>query len=587
MKKLLFVFLLCLGLISVAPKTTHAQNVQNFTFSKFEANYYLSKDSEGRATLRVVEVLVAEFPDFNQNKGLVRAIPKTYDGHSLSFKLEYLKRGINSEPLYDSYSKNNFEVIETGTDEYVTGTQRYEIAYTLRDVVKDFNSHQEFFWDVNGDQWQQRFDQVVARVYLDESIKGSFVGEIGCFAGSSGSQQKCDNSTINDDEVLFSQITPLSAGQTLSLVMKFEPNTFEPYNAGAAGVVRQATAWFAVVMTILLFAWAVRFRYKKSRSEREQDIIIPQYMPPKDVPLWEFAATTVARKKPGKLIPAQIIELAVKKKIKILEEEKQTLIFKSKHYTLELLNSTGLNANEQAVISILFGSGAQAGAQYKMKKHDNTKGLRFQKLVSSAINENVLKQGYRKKFPIAKSFYLLLVAGMVSALTAAILSEKIEAQDKLLFISIVSFIVLIFTAVIALNNRHLTAKGWQLHNHMMGLKEYMTLAEADRIKFLQSPSGAEKDLHKRNSKQKIVKLYEELLPYAVLLGLEKQWAEVLDVYYKETATTPSFYVGAHAFNASSFASSMQSFTSTSSSSSGFSGGGGAGGGGGGGGGGGR
>ena len=91
-----------------------------------------------------------------------------------------------------------------------------------------------------------------------------------------------------------------------------------------------------------------------------------------------------------------------------------------------------------------------------------------------------------------------------------------------------------------------------------------------------------------------MKLYEKLLPYAVLLNLETEWAKVLGTYYESLGSQPDWYGGSGAFNAALFASSMSSLSSTSasaysgsssSSSSGFSGGGGSSGGGGGGGGG--
>jgi uncharacterized membrane protein len=90
----------------------------------------------------------------------------------------------------------------------------------------------------------------------------------------------------------------------------------------------------------------------------------------------------------------------------------------------------------------------------------------------------------------------------------------------------------------------------------------------------------------------VLDIYEKLLPYAVIFGLEKQWAAELARYYVDTS--PDWYTGSNAFNAGIFAASIGSLTSSvstsysgssSSSSSGGSGGGGSSGGGGGGGGG--
>ena len=131
--------------------------VDNFTFKEFIGDYYLSRDDEGRARLRVVETFVAEFPEFNQNKGLYRAIPASYDGRSVDVQVESLTRGGQPEPIYDQRAENGYWVVETGDDNYVRGEQTYVLTYTIRDIVKDFGGHQEAYGDTVGTNWQQPF----------------------------------------------------------------------------------------------------------------------------------------------------------------------------------------------------------------------------------------------------------------------------------------------------------------------------------------------------------------------------------------------------------------------------------------------
>jgi uncharacterized membrane protein len=129
-----------------------------------------------------------------------------------------------------------------------------------------------------------------------------------------------------------------------------------------------------------------------------------------------------------------------------------------------------------------------------------------------------------------------------------------------------------------------------LKEHLEGLKEFIRVAEADRLQMLQSVSGAERVTTTDGAA--IVKIYERLLPYAVLFGLEKEWAEEISKYYD--TNPPDWYSGTSAFSAGAFAAGVSSFSSTvstsysgssGSSSSGGGGGGGSSGGGGGGGGG--
>ena len=120
----------------------------------------------------------------------------------------------------------------------------------------------------------------------------------------------------------------------------------------------------------------------------------------------------------------------------------------------------------------------------------------------------------------------------------------------------------------------------------------------DRLKLLQSVEGAD------ISPSGIVKLYEKLLPYAAVFGLEKSWMEEMSKYCKlQEIEEPDYLLAGITAaelsrsmrNASSIINSSTHYSSSSisgggGSSSGFSGGGGggfSGGGGGGGGGGGR
>ncbi|MER3393764.1 MAG: DUF2207 domain-containing protein, partial [Microcella pacifica] len=62
-------------------------DVNDFTFDSFEAQYVLGRDDDGHSTLTTTETIVARFPEFDQNRGLRRAIPATYQGHTTSLEV--------------------------------------------------------------------------------------------------------------------------------------------------------------------------------------------------------------------------------------------------------------------------------------------------------------------------------------------------------------------------------------------------------------------------------------------------------------------------------------------------------------------
>ena len=121
---------------------------------------------------------------------------------------------------------------------------------------------------------------------------------------------------------------------------------------------------------------------------------------------------------------------------------------------------------------------------------------------------------------------------------------------------------------------------------------YIGVAEVERLNILQSPEGAEKVVVDVNDEKQLVKLYERVLPYAVLFGQEKNWSKQMGKYYEQVGEAPDWYVGQGAFNAVASSSGLgglstaaghasdYSSTSGGSSGGGFAGGGGGGGGGG-------
>jgi|GEM_PF-1713655 len=64
---------------------------------------------------------------------------------------------------------------------------------------------------------------------------------------------------------------------------------------------------------------------------------------------------------------------------------------------------------------------------------------------------------------------------------------------------------------------------------LWGLRDYIAWAEADRLVFHQSPSGARV---REQDAAGMLHLHERLLPFAVLFGLEKEWLRELAVRYE-------------------------------------------------------
>ena len=139
------VFLICqIALALVFSMPAFANDLNNFYFSDFTGDYYLSKDENGVSHLKVVESVTAVFPDYNQNKGICRQIPFTNQNGknitlpSLSSSNLTLTRNGSPEPIYSITKENGYYNVCTGTEEYILGAQTYVFTYEFSKVVTEF-----------------------------------------------------------------------------------------------------------------------------------------------------------------------------------------------------------------------------------------------------------------------------------------------------------------------------------------------------------------------------------------------------------------------------------------------------------------
>lgn len=549
--------------------------------SNFEIDYHLSRDDEGRSTLEVTERITAEFP-VNKNKGLVREIPRKYQGHSVSFALESLTRNGQAEPISDEYNKGDLHVIETGTNDYINGTQVFELKYSMRDVTRYFadTNADEFYWDTNGTGWRSRIENLSVRLTIDETLQQALNGDTACYRGQYGSKDKsCD--FVKGDDGFTVAAANLSAEENVTIAIGFEPGTFEKYQPTAWE--RALAVWIMLliitsIISVALIIWFIVRAHRWKYRSAELGTIVPEYLPPKDAGI--AAAATVlpnARATPA----AELTDLAVRRYIEILQSKSKRL-FKQTDYSIRVVKDIKtLREEEKEVLIDMYGKEPAIGKRLSLRNlrysqaayerfKDNDKKL--QTLVRDAYGLYRVDKAKRGWFGGAAK--LLLVLGILTL------------SPPLLLASLVAFI---FSKTLWV----LTDKGLALRRYLGGLEMYIKVAEQERLKMLQSPEGAEKiDIKDAKDPAQLVKLYEKVLPYAILFGQQKQWTKQLGEYYVQAGVTPEWYRGQAAFNAMMFSSAMSGFSSSvsttsaaSSSSGGSSGGGFSGGGGGGGGGG--
>lgn len=138
-----------------------AADVDDFTFESLDVRYTLERDADGVSRMRVVEEFVALFPDTDQNRGMRRIVPDSYQGLPLRPSFESVVDADGEEWDVETEDVDDgVEVVARG-DGYLHGAQTFVFTYTLDNVVSDFrDTGLELYWDVNGPDWAQSFGRV-------------------------------------------------------------------------------------------------------------------------------------------------------------------------------------------------------------------------------------------------------------------------------------------------------------------------------------------------------------------------------------------------------------------------------------------
>jgi uncharacterized membrane protein YgcG len=563
-------------------------DTSDFSFSLFAGEYFLNRDDAGHSTLRTVETFVAEFPDYDQNRGIIRAIPNDYDGVPLHTTVESVTDAAGEPVHFESADTGGFTELALGTDEFVQGSQTYVISYTQQNVVRAFadTDNDELYWDTNGTGFDQPFGTVAARVHVDPSVAEFLTGTNACYTGAQGESGDCRIVQEADPDagdpagqMFTAEAADLSPGENLTVAIGFTAGTFVQVPAEAQPDSNYQPGFTAPIggfpfgligVALLGGVFALARAFVRVREPKGRGTIIAQYSVPAGYNLLE-AADLIGR--PNAAMAAQIVSFAVRGNVRILD---YPVTAGGGDFTLQLLSTAGVDDQEHAVLATLF-PGLMAGAVCELGVADNTLAQGLAAAGKDATRRTIAR-GWRARPALTRARIGVLVglgAVVVLVIGALVLVDPPAAWwSPLLILAGAAVIVGI---VAARRPMLLSEAGVERRDYLTGMKVYLELAEADRFRMLQSPEGALRVTVPNavpapdptaavpagaaasvptTETVELVKLYEKLLPYAVLWGVEREWAAELAVYYEQDALQPAWFVSQSPFSGVQLALSL-------------------------------
>lgn len=554
-----------------AGAATAAQtDLDDFDIESFDARYVLTRDADGHAQLQVTETIVAVYPDFDQNKGFYRDIPEYRHGVQLHTAVDSVLDEFGQPVPYTTEYYEDFYSVGLGDDTFVRGRQTYVISYRQTDVVEAFadTNADEFYWDINGTGWAQPFGRVSMELLVDAAIATELTGASACYVLAGACDEPLVATPNADGSVRFTAAADdLVPNESLTVSIAFALGTFEPGDivippptgGGYEPSYEEPSAWeiFApfvfgpLAVVISMFAGATQVA-DRSRRTGPSDIIIPQYTPPDGLNV--MVAAYIAGR-PERAFAAQIVDLAVRGNVRLLDHPTDS----SAPFEVELLHANGLDDLETKLLRAIFGGDLTTGRRIPLGSSNRSLGTKLTDVYKSV--DKKLKadgmQGAAKPTVLWTVLFALTVIATILAGADALWRIATDGEPTF---SIIAAVVAFFSANSTYARRStvatLSARGRETNDHLLGMRDYMELAEEDRIRMLQSPEGAERV--NVDDQAQLVKLYERLLPYAVIFEIERDWAEELTVKAVAAQVPVTWWAGSGDFSSWRLNSTIQS-----------------------------
>lgn len=588
----------------VASAESDAEHIEQFDVD-------ITVDQSGK--IYIAETIRYHFGSAERH-GIYRDIPFEYTDsrgkRSIPVDVESVGDGEGNTLQFEESRSSGYVRVKIGDpNQLKTGTETYVIRYSVQKAISYFPEYDELYWNAIGNAWEVPILASTVTIRTAQPILGD---RFTCYLGPVGSTERCaiaDTATVAPrSEFRASADRALLPGMGMTVALGFPK-----------GVVHERTGWERLldflgenpftILPFVVFGFMLRRWWRDGRDPKGRGTVVPEYDIPGNLSPFHMAVLQDGRLT-GKEIPAGIIDLAVRGHLVIERISEDGLIFDSTDYRLSETGKRPMAGSiEKALTDALFESDALSAievekirpvlqASWLPKIFRQAVEAKLPKELVSGESRSVkvseLKNKFYRRIPelekravadlVGRKFFLkspqevwgsYTLWGIAILVAAFFVLPVLQLEGP----NVIALLVCVpIYAVFAYLMPRVTREGAIMKERLLGLKDYLQIAEKRRIEF-------------HNAPEKTPELFEKLLPVALLLGVSDIWAkEFADL----TMVEPEWYRGGTAspFSAASFTTNLGGFSTATASSltsapsgsgssgGGFSGGGGGGGGGG-------
>lgn len=508
-------------------------------------------------------------------RGVYREIPVEYNtpqGMNYSLFLKVKSVTEDGAPLkYESSRERHYRKLKI----YVPGaedtTKTIVIEYTVSDALRFFEDHDEFYWNVTGDEWDIPIANATANITLPVGATGI---RTNVFTGAYRSTGKQAEAQVVGNGVEVHTTGPLAYHEGLTVAVAFDKGiVHQPSSAERVSQFLQSN-WPLIVPIFAFFGmswlWWTRGRDPRLRP------IAAQYQPPDELTPSEVG-TLIDNSVDMKDITAAIVDLAVRGFIVIEEKDQSRMmgLVHDKDYVFHLKKSAAewgaLKTHEQQLLNGIFTGGGAEGETTTLSELHN-QFYKYVPKIKNNVFDSLVSKGYYKRRPDSvRTGYIAagIVVGFLSIWGGVPVANFLGMAPAPFILAgiLTAAIICVFGWFMPAR----TISGTRALEGVLGFEDFLAHVESDRF----------------NRMIKTPEMFEKFLPFAMALGVEKNWSKAFQNIYTQPPSWyqgggygPNFYPYMFVNNLntmSSQASTVMTSAPRSSGGSGFSGGGGGGG----------
>lgn len=461
-------------------------------------------------------------------QGIYRNIPVEYAGprglnYSLFVDVKSITDATGAKLRYETSRERQYLKLKIYIPNADNSTRTISIEYKVSDAIKFFDDHDELYWNVTGDEWNIPVESASAHVVLPADATNL---RAKAFTGAYGTSSQNADVEINGTGVDVQTRTPLAFHEGLTVAVAFDKGAVrEP--SGLDILLRTLRSNWPLFLPIVAFAGMFWLWWTRGRDPRLRPITA-QYGPPDGLTPSEVG-TLIDNSVDMRDITAAIVDLAVRGYLTIEQQDKSKLLglSHSREYIFHLKKArpewSGLKPHEQTLLDGVFPSG-NAGDAVPIEALQNSFYRNIPSIRNQVLDSLVAKGYYARRPDRVRAAYLQagILTGILLVFAGVWLSKHFGMQLLPFVASGVLCAIIICGFGWFMPAR--TQTGARTLESILGFEDFLAHVESDRF----------------NRMIKTPEMFEKFLPFAMALGVEKNWSRAFQGIYTQP---PEWYQG--------------------------------------------